>query len=66
MKANESTLDRVIRIIVGAVLLALFFTHAITGVLGIIFVIVAAILLLTGLIGFCPLYAILKIRTNNH
>ena len=64
MKANESMLDRIIRIIAGAALLALFFTHTIAGTLGIIFAIVAAILLITGLIGFCPLYAILKIRTN--
>ena len=64
MKTNESSLDRIIRVIVGIVLLALFFTNMVAGTLGIIFVILGAILLLTGLIGFCPLYALLKIRTN--
>lgn len=64
MKTNESSLDRIIRVIVGIVLLALFFTNTVAGTLGIVFVILGAILLLTGLIGFCPLYALLKIRTN--
>ena len=64
MKTNESSLDRIIRVIVGIVLLALFFTNMVAGILGIVFVILGAILLLTGLIGFCPLYALLKIRTN--
>jgi hypothetical protein len=64
MKTNESNLDRIIRVIVGLVLGALFFTGAVTGVLGIIFIVLGAVALLTGVIGFCPLYALLKIKTN--
>ncbi len=64
MKTNESSLDRIIRVIVGIVFLALFFAHVVTGGLGIAFIVLSAILLLTGVFGFCPLYALLKIRTN--
>jgi hypothetical protein len=64
MKTNESGLDRIIRVILGVVLLALYFTGTVTGGLGIVLIVVGAIALLTGVVGFCPLYALLKLRTN--
>ncbi len=64
MKVNESMVDRVVRGIVGLVLLALYFSNTVTGTLGIVLVIVGAIALLTGLVGFCPLYSVFKFRTN--
>ncbi len=64
MKTNESGLDRIIRVIVGIVLLALYFTGAVTGGLGIILIVLGAVALLTGAVGFCPLYSLLKINTN--
>jgi hypothetical protein len=57
-------MDRIIRSIVGIVLLALYFTSTVTGGLGIIFIILGAVLLVTGVVGFCPLYRLLKINTN--
>lgn len=64
MKINESTTDRIIRIILGAVLLILGWTGMVTGTLGAIFKWLGFIPLLTGLIGFCPLYAIFKMGTK--
>ncbi len=64
MKTNESALDRVIRVVLGVVLLVLYFMHVVTGTLCIVFVVLAAIALITGIVGFCPLYALLKINTN--
>ncbi len=64
MNANESGIDRIIRVVVGIVLIALAASSVVTGTLGIVFWIVGAVLLLTGIIGFCPLYALLKIRTK--
>ncbi len=64
MKINESSLDRFIRVILGIVLLALYFTGTVTGGLGILFIVLGAVALLTGAVGFCPLYALLKITTN--
>ena len=64
MKTNESGLDRIIRVIAGVALLALYFTNVVVGGLGIAAVIIGAVLLITGAVGFCPLYGLLKIQTN--
>lgn len=58
MPRNEGTLDRILRIIVGLVLLALIFVGPKTmwGLIGLI-------PLLTGLIGYCPLYQIFGLNT---
>jgi len=64
MKTNESGIDRIIRVVVGIVLFVLYFTGTVTGGLGIALIILGSILVITGLVGFCPLYAILKIKTK--
>ncbi len=62
--ANESGIDRIIRAVVGIVLIALAASSVVAGALGIVFWVVGAVLLLTGIVGFCPLYALLRIRTK--
>ncbi len=64
MKANESGLDRIIRVLLGIALLVLNVAGVVTGTLGTIFIVVGVLALFTGALGFCPLYALLKIRTN--
>ena len=64
MKVNESGLDRIIRVVLGIVLLALSFGGVMSGGWGIVGLVLGAVALLTGIVGFCPLYAMLKIRTN--
>jgi hypothetical protein len=64
MKTNESLVDRIIRIVVGALLMVLYFLGVVTGGWGIVLIVLGAILLITGIIGFCPLYALLKIKTK--
>ncbi len=64
LSKNEAGLDRVIRIVAAAVLAALALAGVVTGTLANVAWVVAAILLVTGLVGFCPLYAIFRIRTN--
>lgn len=61
---NESNVDRIIRVLLGLVLLALGWLNVVPGTLGLVFKILGFVPLLTGLIGFCPLYALFKIRTN--
>lgn len=61
---NESWVDRIIRVIVGIGLLILAFGGTLAGALGTVAIILGVILTATGLVGFCPLYALLKIRTN--
>jgi hypothetical protein len=63
MKANVGGIDRVLRIIFGLVLLALGIFVFKSGALMIVFVIIGAILLLTGLFRFCGLYPLLGINT---
>ena len=64
MKFNESGLDRIIRVVLGIVLLALSFGGVVSGGWGIVVLVLGAVALLTGIVGFCPLYALLKFRTN--
>lgn len=63
MKKNVGNLDRIIRLLIAAVIAVLFLTKTITGTLGIILLVLAAILILTSLINFCPIYAILGMKT---
>ena len=62
---NESTTDRIIRVVAGLILLALSIGGVVTGTFGTVLIVLGAILVLTGTIGFCPLYAMLRIRTNH-
>ncbi len=65
--ANESVLDRVIRGIVGVVLLWLGLgpLHALSGnVWGIIVTVIAVIAIVTAVTGFCLIYRILGISTS--
>ena len=56
MKKNMGVYDRVVRILIAVVVAVLYFTQVITGTLGIILLILAGILVLTSIIGICPLY----------
>ena len=55
--------DRIIRIIIAAIVATLYFTGVITGTLGIVLMILAGIFVLTSLVSFCPLYAPFGIKT---
>lgn len=61
---NEGALDRVIRLVLGIGVGVAVFT-VLTGVWQIVAAIVAAILLLTAVIGFCPIYAVFRISTRH-
>jgi hypothetical protein len=63
MKLNESNVDRIIRVIAGVVLLYLGFGGALAGATAVIADVIGVVLLLTGAVGFCPLYAMFKLST---
>ncbi len=63
MKLNESNVDRVIRAVVGVVLLYLGFGGALSGALAIVADVLGVVMLLTGAVGFCPIYAMFKFGT---
>jgi|WetSurMetagenome_2_1015567.scaffolds.fasta_scaffold152301_2 hypothetical protein len=65
MKNNLGTADRVIRIVIAAIIIILYATCVIcNSIWGIILLVIGGIFLVTGIIGFCPLYHLLKISTN--
>lgn len=58
MTVNEGTLDRAVRVVIGAVLLSLVFVgpQTLWGLVGIA-------PLLTGIVGFCPTYKLFGLST---
>lgn len=63
MKKNMGMADRVIRIIIAAIAVALYFMEVITGTLGIILLVLSGIFVLTSLVKFCPLYVPFRLST---
>ncbi|HEB66293.1 MAG TPA: DUF2892 domain-containing protein [Chloroflexi bacterium] len=63
-KANEATWDRVVRVILGIILLYVGFGGVVGGTLGVILGIVGIIALVTGLTGYCAAYSLFKFQTK--
>jgi len=63
MEKNMGNVDRIIRLIVVAGLLALYFTDTITGIWGTIALVASGVFVLTSIVGFCPLYRIVGMNT---
>jgi|UniRef100_UPI004048CCF7 hypothetical protein len=63
MKVNMGNADRVIRVLLAAVIAILFFTNIITGTVGIVLLSLAGVFVLTSLVSFCPLYTIFGLST---
>ncbi len=57
MKKNMGSTDKIIRFILAAIFVILYFTGTVTGTLGIVLLVLAGVFVLTSLINFCPLYA---------
>jgi len=55
--------DRIIRVIIAAIISVLYFTGTISGTLGIVLLVLAGVFVLTSFISFCPLYAPFGIST---
>lgn len=64
MKVNMSSADRIIRVIIAVIFTALYFTGTVTGTIGLVLTVLAAVFLLTSAIGFCPIYKVLGIATK--
>ena len=64
MKKNMGTIDRIVRLILVAIVAALYFTGQISGTLAIVLGVLAIIFLVTSLVGWCPLYLPLKLSTK--
>jgi len=65
MKKNMGSTDKIIRIMAVGIGL-LYFTHIVTGGVGIAILVVAVIFLITSFISFCPLYSILGLTSKKN
>lgn len=64
MKPNMGRADKIIRLVVVAIIAALYFTGQITGTAAMILGIIAVAFLVTSLIGWCPSYVPFGISTR--
>lgn len=65
MNRNVGTVDRAARAVVGAAALAWAFVTGVSSGAGLALLLVAAVLLGTAAVGFCPLYRLLGLSTSN-
>lgn len=56
LNKNMGALDRIIRLVIAAVIAVLYFTGNLSGLAAIILGILAVIFVVTSLVSFCPLY----------
>jgi hypothetical protein len=63
MKRNISNVDRILRVIIAALFAYLYFSGIVTGILGIILIVLGAVFVLTSIMAFCPLYLPFKFST---
>lgn len=63
MKTNMGGMDRVVRLIIALVVVALYYFGVISGTLATVLLVLAGIFVLTSLVSFCPLYTLFGINT---
>lgn len=56
-------IDRIIRVLIALVVIALYFANVISGTVAIVLLVLSGIFILTSLISFCPLYLPFGINT---
>ena len=65
MSINVGGMDRLIRVVIGLVLIALGLFHVVTGTAAIVAYVVAAVAIITGIVRFCPAWAMFGINTSS-
>ena len=65
MKKNMGSLDRILRVVVAAVIAILYFTQVISGTVAIVLLVLALVFVLTSTMGVCPLYLPFGLNTNS-
>jgi len=63
MKKNLGTVDKIIRVLLAAIITVLYFTGVVTSTLGIVLMVLAVIFLLTSIISICPIYLALGLSS---
>jgi len=65
MNANVGRTDKIVRLVLAAAAVVVSLLIGLTSVLGIVLLIVAAILAVTAFAGFCPIYRVLGMSTDD-
>lgn len=63
MKTNVGKTDKLIRLLLALVGIVLYIFNVVSGTFGIVVLVIAAVLILTALINFCPLYIVFGLNT---
>jgi len=63
MKKNVNSIDKIVRVLLAVILGFLIFSNQVTGILAIVFAVLAVVLLVTSFLSFCPIYAMLNLST---
>lgn len=63
MKKNMGKTDKIIRLLLAAIFIGLFMGKMVTGTVGIILLVLAAVFIATSWISFCPLYVLFGANT---
>jgi hypothetical protein len=63
MNANVGNADKLIRLVLAVVAAVVAFSVGAGSALGIVLLVVAAVLLVTAAVGFCPLYRVIGMST---
>ena len=64
MTKNMGAIDRTVRVLLAALVIFLWAQGTISGTTAIILGVLAAVFILTSLVGWCPLYVPLKLSTK--
>jgi len=63
-KVNQANWDRIARVVIGIILLIMGWGGIVTGGGGVFLKIIGFVPLLTGLLGYCPIYGLFKFGTK--
>jgi hypothetical protein len=63
MKKNMGNTDKIVRISAAVLFFVLYFTGAVSGVLGTVLLVLGGVFLATWFISFCPLYTLFGINS---
>lgn len=65
MKKNMGNADRIIRVLLALVFAFIYFNGILTGIAGLVLLVLGVVFLLTSFMGFCPLYVPFGLSTSS-
>jgi Protein of unknown function (DUF2892) len=63
MKKNMGSTDKIVRLVIAAIIAFLYFNGTLSGTIGLVLLILSGVFVLTSFVGICPLYSIFGFST---